>query len=91
MPSEVASFGPMGRSTRAKNLYFELSNWPEMLRYAEDWATPFGPWAASASLILSAGAALVLLLRTTYTLVMCDRPRPRCAVLVKHIGAPSRN
>ena len=41
-----------------------MFNWPEMLRYAEDWADGFWAGAASASLMLIAGAAFVLLVRT---------------------------
>jgi hypothetical protein len=37
--------------------------WPEMLRHAADWADGFWAGAASASLMLVAGTAFVLLVR----------------------------
>jgi hypothetical protein len=40
-----------------------MINWPEMLRHAEDWAAGFLTGAAAASLIVIAGAAMVLLAR----------------------------
>jgi hypothetical protein len=40
-----------------------MFKWPEMLRHAEDWADGFWAGAASASLMLVAGAAIVLLVR----------------------------
>jgi len=41
-----------------------MFNWPQMLRYAEDWADGFLAGAATVSLIGIAGAAFVLLVRT---------------------------
>jgi hypothetical protein len=38
-----------------------MINWPEMLRHTEDWAAGFLAGAAAASLIVLAGAAMVLL------------------------------
>jgi hypothetical protein len=40
-----------------------MFKWPEMLRYAEDWADGFWARAASASLMLVARAAFVVLVR----------------------------
>jgi hypothetical protein len=40
-----------------------MFNWPEMLRHAEDWADGFRARAVSASLMLVAGSAFVLLVR----------------------------
>jgi hypothetical protein len=40
-----------------------MINWPEMFRYAEDWANGFCTGAASASLIVMVGAAFVVLVR----------------------------
>jgi len=40
-----------------------MINWPEMLRHAEDWADGFWAGATSASLMLIAGTAFVLLVR----------------------------
>ena len=42
----------------------QMFNWPEMLSHAEDWADGFWARATSASLMLIAGAAFVLLVRT---------------------------
>ena len=42
---------------------YPMINWPEMLRHAEDWADGFWAGATSASLMLIAGAAFVLLVR----------------------------
>jgi len=41
-----------------------MINWPEMLRYAEDWADGFLTGAATVSLIGVAGVAFVLLVHT---------------------------
>ena len=41
-----------------------MFNWPEMLRYAEDWAEGFWARARTVSLIGITGAAFVLLVRT---------------------------
>ena len=41
----------------------QMFNWPEMLRHAEDWADGLWAGAGSASLILIAGTAFVLLVR----------------------------
>ena len=41
-----------------------MINWPEMLRYAEDWTNGFWAGAATISLIGIPGAAFVLLVRT---------------------------
>jgi hypothetical protein len=40
-----------------------MINWPEMLRHADDWADGFLAGATSASLIVIAGVAFVLLVR----------------------------
>jgi hypothetical protein len=40
-----------------------MINWPEMFRYAEDWANGFWTGAASASLMVMVGAAFVALVR----------------------------
>jgi hypothetical protein len=40
-----------------------MINWPEMLRYAEDWANGFLAGAATISLIGIAGVAFVLLVQ----------------------------
>ena len=40
-----------------------MINWPEMLRHAEDWAAGFWAGAAAASLMVIAGAGMVLLIR----------------------------
>jgi hypothetical protein len=40
-----------------------MFKWPEMLRHAEDWADGFWARAASASLMLVARAAFVVLVR----------------------------
>jgi hypothetical protein len=40
-----------------------MINWPEMLRHAEYWADGFLAGATSASLIVIAGVAFVLLVR----------------------------
>jgi hypothetical protein len=40
-----------------------MINWPEMLRHAEDWAKGFWAGAATASLMVIAGGAVVLLAR----------------------------
>jgi hypothetical protein len=40
-----------------------MFKWPKMLRHAEDWAEGFWAGAASASLMLVAGTAFVLLVR----------------------------
>src|SRR6516225_4257920 len=42
---------------------FAMVNWPEVLRHAEEWADGFWTGAASASLMLIAGAAFVVLVR----------------------------
>ena len=42
---------------------FVMIDWPEMLRYAEEWADGFWTGAVSASLMLIAGAAFVVLVR----------------------------
>ena len=42
---------------------FAMMNWPEVLRHAEEWAEGFWTGAASASLMLIAGAAFVVLVR----------------------------
>ena len=41
-----------------------MINWPEMLRYAEDWTNGFWAGAATVSLIGIAGAAFVALVHT---------------------------
>ena len=41
-----------------------MFNWPQVLRRAEDWVDGFWAGATSASLMLIAGAAFVLLVRT---------------------------
>jgi hypothetical protein len=41
-----------------------MINWPEMLRHAEDWANLFWAGATSASLMVIAGVAFVLLVRS---------------------------
>ena len=41
-------------------LEIAMTNWPEMLRNAEDWAKGFWAGAATVSLIGTAGAAVVL-------------------------------
>lgn len=53
------------RETRIHSVVMELTmiNWPEMLRHAEDWADGFLAGATSASLIVIAGVAFVLLVR----------------------------
>jgi hypothetical protein len=43
-----------------------MINWPEMFRYAEDWTNGFWTGAASASLIVTVGAAFVVLVRAIY-------------------------
>jgi hypothetical protein len=40
-----------------------MINWPEMLHHAEDWAAGFWAEAGAASLIMIAGAGMVLLAR----------------------------
>jgi hypothetical protein len=40
-----------------------MINWPEMLRYAEDWADRFCAAAATALLIVIAGGMMVLFVR----------------------------
>ena len=40
-----------------------MINWPEVLSHAEEWADGFWTGAASASLMLIAGAAFVVLVR----------------------------
>jgi hypothetical protein len=40
-----------------------MINWPEMLRYAEDWADRFCAVAATALLIVIAGGMTVLFVR----------------------------
>jgi hypothetical protein len=54
------------RKTEFAAAVMELAmfNWPEMLRHAEDWADGFWAGATSASLMLIAGTAFVLLVRT---------------------------
>ena len=41
-----------------------MMNWPEMLYHAEDWAASFWAGAGAASLIMIAGAGMVLLARS---------------------------
>jgi hypothetical protein len=40
-----------------------MTNWPEMLHYAEAWAAGFWAGAGAASLMVIAGGAMVLLAR----------------------------
>jgi hypothetical protein len=40
-----------------------MINWPEMLHHAEDWAAGFWAGAGAASLLMIAGAGMVLLIR----------------------------
>ncbi len=40
-----------------------MINWPEMLHHAEDWAAGFWAGTGAASLIVIAGAGMVLLIR----------------------------
>ena len=40
-----------------------MINWPEVLHHAEDWAAGFWAGAGAASLIIIAGAGMVLLAR----------------------------
>ena len=40
-----------------------MINWPEMLHHAEDWAAGFWAGAGAASLMVIAGAGMVLLAR----------------------------
>ena len=41
-----------------------MTNWPEMLHHAEDWAAGFLAGAGAASLIVIVGAVMVLLIRS---------------------------
>jgi hypothetical protein len=41
-----------------------MMNWPEMLHHAEGWAAGFWAGAGAASLIMIAGAGIVLLARS---------------------------
>jgi hypothetical protein len=40
-----------------------MTNWPEMLHHSEDWAAGFWAGAGAASLMVIAGAGMVLLIR----------------------------
>jgi len=76
MPPQIADNKPNGatmtmyepavRESAFTPVVMELTmiNWPEMLRHAEDWANGFWSGATSASLMVIAGVAFVLLVRS---------------------------
>ena len=62
---ETSSRYPVRVLTRINSHYLEpaMINWPEMLHHAEDWAAGFWAGTGAASLMVIAGAGMVLLFR----------------------------